>query len=34
MDWNNMNNEFIRCKNWKNLTRQILFFNFLEVSKK
>ena len=25
MDWNNMNNEFIRCKNWKNLRKQILF---------
>ena len=34
MDWNNMKNEFIRCKNWKNLTRQILFFNFVEASKK
>lgn len=34
MDWNNMNNEFIRCKNWKNLTRQILFFNSVEASKK
>ena len=27
MDWNNMNNKFIRCKNWKNLTKQILFFD-------
>ena len=33
MDWNNMNNEFIRCKNWKSLRKQILFFNFVEVFK-
>lgn len=30
MDWNNMNNKFIRCKNWKNLLRQILFSEMLE----